>query len=61
MEKIFNRESKIDLNKSLAYFRSYPIQALKFLKFKYVNLRKARIRLNSFLSVLVPVLDSIDF
>lgn len=60
MEKIFNRESKIDYKKSFEYFRTNPLDAVKFLKFKYINLRKARIRLNSFLTILVPVLETMN-
>ena len=60
MEKIFNRESKIDYKKAFGYFKANPGEVVNFLRFKYVNLRKARIRLNSFLSLLIPVLDAMD-
>ncbi len=60
MEQIFNKEAKFDLKKAFGYFKSNPGEIFNFLRFKYVNLRKARIRLNSFLFLLIPVLDTID-
>jgi adenosylhomocysteine nucleosidase len=60
MEQIFNKESKFDLKKAFGYFGSNPGEIFNFLRFKYVNLRKARISLNSFLFLLVPVLHKVN-
>ena len=60
MEQIFGKESKIDYKKAFRYFKSNPSEIYNFLRFKYVNLRKARIRLNSFLTLLIPVLNNTD-
>jgi adenosylhomocysteine nucleosidase len=60
MEQIFNKESKFDTKKAFGYFKSNPDEIFNFLRFKYVNLRKAGVRLNSFLYLLIPVLNTID-
>ena len=60
MEQIFSKESQIDYKKAFGYFKSNPGELFNFLRFKYVNLRKARISLNSFLYLLIPVLNNID-
>jgi len=60
MGQIFNKEAKIDTKKALGYFKSNPGEIFNFLRFKYVNLRKARNRLNSFLYLLIPVLHKLD-
>ena len=57
MEKIYGHDSKIDYRKSAGYFKSDPLQILKFIKFRFIDCRKARIRLNSFLELLIPVLN----
>lgn len=60
MEQIFGKESKIDYKKAYNYFKTNPSELFNFLRFKYVNLRKARIRLNSFLHLLIPLLNNTD-
>ena len=60
MEQIFNRESDFDTKKAFGYFKSNPGEIFHFIRFKYINLRKAGIRLNSFLFLLIPVLNNID-
>ena len=60
MEQIFNKESRFDINKAFGYFKSNPGEIFNFLKFKYINLRKSGISLNSFLYLLIPVLNTID-
>ena len=60
MEQIFNRKSKFDKTKAFEYFKSNPGEIFNFLRFRYVNLRKAGIRLNSFLFLLIPVLNNMD-
>ena len=60
MEQIFGKESKIDYKKAFRYFKANPSEIYNFLRFKYVNLRKARIRLNSFLTLLIPVLNNLE-
>ena len=57
MEKIYNSDSKFDLYKSADYFRSRPLEFVNYLKFRFIDMRKARIRLNSFLELLIPVLN----
>jgi len=60
MEQIFNKEAKVDYKKAFGYFKSNPSEIFNFLRFKYVNLRKAGISLNSFLFLLIPVLNQTD-
>lgn len=60
MEMIYGRDSTFDTKKSFDYFKKNPYQIINFLKFKYVDLRKARIKLNSFLEVLIPIINEID-
>jgi len=57
MEKIYDHDSNIDYKKSANYFKSNPSVFLNFIKFRFIDMRKARIRLNSFLEVLIPVLN----
>jgi len=61
MEQIFNKESKFDTKKAFGYFKSNPGEIFNFLRFKYINLRKAGIRLNSFLYLLIPVVNTIEY
>ncbi len=60
MGKLFNENSDISLKKSLNYFFRNPEHFPAFLRFKYINLRKAKIRLNHFLTVFISVLAGID-
>ena len=57
MEKIYDHDSKVDFRKSAEYFMGEPLQILKYIKFRFIDCRKARIRLNSFLELLIPVLN----
>ena len=59
MEKIYNSDSNFDFYKSAGYFRSNPSEILNYLKFRFIDIRKARIKLNSFLELLLPVLNQI--
>ena len=60
MEMIYGRDSVLDTRKSFDYFKKNPSHIINFLKFKYLDLRKARIKLNSFLEVLIPILNEIE-
>lgn len=60
MEKIFGKDAKIDYKKAFGYFKTNPSELINFLRFKYVNLRKARIALNSFLILLVPLINNLE-
>ena len=57
MEKIYDNDSNIDYKKSANYFKSNPSEFFNFIKFRFFDMRKARIRLNSFLELLIPVLN----
>ena len=59
MEMIYGKDSTLDREKSFKYFKKNPFEIISFLKFKYVDLRKARISLNSFLELLIPILNEL--
>lgn len=59
MEMIYSKDSTLDKEKSLNYFKKNPFEIINFLKFKYIDLRKARISLNSFLELLIPILNEL--
>ena len=61
MEKIYDSESKFDFKKSAVYFKSNPLELLSYLKFRFIDMRKARIRLNVFLELLIPVLNKSEY
>ena len=58
MENIFNSQSKVDISKSTKYFLNNPDKLYPFLKFKFYNMRKANNTLNSFLKILIPLINS---
>ena len=59
MEKIYDSDSKLDFYKSADYFKSNPLELFSYLKFRFLNTRKAGIRLNNFLELLIPALNEI--
>ncbi|NIP29395.1 MAG: hypothetical protein GTO02_03345 [Candidatus Dadabacteria bacterium] len=56
MEMLFTKTSQFSKTKALKYFINNPHELTSFIRFKYINFRKAKIKLNSFLSYLLPVL-----
>lgn len=60
MGKLFDESSKLSLKKSAIYFLYNPQHLPAFLRFKFLNLRKAKITLNHFLTIFLPVLIEID-
>ena len=61
MEMIYGNDSKLDFYKSIKYFKSNPSQFFNYIKFRFIDMRKARIRLNSFLELLVPLLSKMGY
>lgn len=59
MERLYSKNSEFDLRKSMAYFKENPLQITNFIKFRFLNMEKAKIRLNSFLTILVPILNKL--
>lgn len=60
MEKLFNKDSRLSASKSLKYFLKNPFHIVPFMKFKYINLRKAKIKLSHFLLIIIPLLRELD-
>ena len=57
MEKIYSSDTRLDYGKVYNYFKLRPFELFYYVKF-LLNMRKARISLNSFLEVLIPILGN---
>lgn len=60
MEKLFDSNSRLSPSKCIKYFLQNPQHIMTFLRFKFINLRKAKIKLNHFLLIFIPILIESD-